>query len=163
MEELLRMAWADESKGDFKEENAKLIEPFRNQSFKFGNGMALYGLQPGERLLGLVLQEGIWKKFFLGKGFQVRPPVLVALTDKQLILLEEEPLNIEANYGWIFTYCSRSIIQQIEIRYGKKAGSLFIFLNRNGVEMTLQTRLRTEASQKLIELWQALETQENEF
>ncbi len=84
-------------------------------SFKFKNGLYLYGLLPEEHLLGFVFQRGIrgwrWHLF----PIQVSEKTMLALTDKQLIVVEEQSQSRFPAYGWIFTFCPRRVIEKFGV------------------------------------------------
>lgn len=76
--------------------------------YKFANGVKIYILAPGERLLGLVFQPGIWTRRLLIFRRQVTPPIVLALTDRCVSLIEEEPsVGASHSYGWTFTLIPR--------------------------------------------------------
>ena len=92
-----------------------ILNELESRSFKFKNGLSLYGLLPGERLLGFVFQPGIrglrWRFFSL----KVSETTVMALTDKQLIIIEEQSRSRFPAYGWIFTFYPRKAIEKIGV------------------------------------------------
>ena len=58
--------------------------------FKFASGLQIYTLAPGERLLALAFQPGLWTRRLLISRRQVAPAIVMALTDRHVSLIEEE-------------------------------------------------------------------------
>jgi len=76
---------------------------FKYISFSFYNGLNIEAIQPGERVLGYVYQQETrepWLKIFHKKLF---PQIVLALTDQQLILLQQD-LKFQPHHEWIFTF-----------------------------------------------------------
>jgi hypothetical protein len=72
-------------------------------SFSFYNGLDNESIQLDERVLGYIYQPEIrepWLKIFYKKLF---PQTVVALTDQQLILLQQD-LKLHEHHEWIFTF-----------------------------------------------------------
>ena len=87
---------------------------FMKISFSFYNGLNNEAIQPGERVLGYVFQPEIsepWLKIFHKKIF---PQIVLALTDKQLILLQQD-LKFQAHHEWIFTFIPLYRITSIKL------------------------------------------------
>lgn len=86
--------------------NASLI---KSLPYKFANGVRYYVLEPGERLEAATFQPAIWERRGLLPN-QVTPNTLFALTDRKLVLIEENRSSFwqkrrsGTEYGWIFTY-----------------------------------------------------------
>lgn len=92
-----------------------ILEDIEKISYKYRNGLALYGLLPGEQLLGFVYQPAIWKKRWGLFSSKVTDATLLATTDKQLIVVEQRSNSRFPAYGWIFTFCPRTFIRTIGI------------------------------------------------
>lgn len=92
-----------------------ILEDIGEKSYKYRNGLALYGLLPGEQLLGYVYQPVIWKKRWRVFSSKLSDATLLALTDKQLIVVEQHSNSRFPAYGWIFTFCPRTFIHTIGI------------------------------------------------
>jgi hypothetical protein len=76
--------------------------------FKFASGLQIYTLAPGERLLALAFQPGLWTRRLLISRRQVTPAIVMALTDRHVSLIEEErALTRKPSYGWTFTFVPR--------------------------------------------------------
>jgi len=73
--------------------------------FKYANGIGIYTLAPGERLLALAFQPDIWARRYLIFRRQVTPAIVLALTDRHVSLIEEQrALDRSRSYGWIFSF-----------------------------------------------------------
>ena len=84
-------------------------------SFKFKNGLYLYGLLPGEHLFGFVFQPAIWGQRWHFLPIKISETTLLALTDQQLIVVEEQSRSRFPAYGWIFTFYPRKAIKKFGI------------------------------------------------
>jgi hypothetical protein len=82
-------------------------------SFKFKNGLYLYGLLPDEQVLGFVFQPAIWGRRWRILPVRIAETTLLALTDRQLIVVEEQSRSRFPAYGWIFTFYPRKAIDKI--------------------------------------------------
>jgi hypothetical protein len=120
---------------------------------KFANGLRYHGLQPGERLLGFVFQPDIWTRRWWFFPHQISATTLLALTDHQFIILEEEKKGKEANYGWIFTFCPLAGVAEIELKPGGSWSELQIRLGRGGVTVDRRVTLEQEQARAWRELW----------
>ncbi len=91
-------------------------------SFSFYNGLNNEAIQLDEQVLGYVYQPEIrepWLKIFYKKLF---PQTVVALTDQQLILLQQD-LKLHEHHEWIFTFIPLyriASIKQAEYKSWKK-------------------------------------------
>ena len=84
-------------------------------SFKFKNGLYLYGLLPGEHLFGFVFQPAIWGQRWHFLPVKISETTLLALTDQQLVVVEEQSRSRFPAYGWIFTFYPRKAIKKFRI------------------------------------------------
>ncbi|MGD0610994.1 MAG: hypothetical protein ABSB41_05720 [Anaerolineales bacterium] len=92
-----------------------ILSELEKQSFKFKNGLYLYGLLPDEHLFGFVFQPSIWGRRWHLFPLREADTTLLALTDKQFIVVEEQSQSRFPAYGWIFTFCPRRAIDKIEV------------------------------------------------
>jgi len=95
-------------------------------SFKFKNGLYLYGLLPEEHVLGFVFQPAIWGQRWHLFPLKMSETTLLALTDKQLIVVEEQSRSRFPAYGWIFTFYPRKAINNIGVTSSKVWQGLII-------------------------------------
>jgi hypothetical protein len=80
--------------------------------YKFQSGLRIYAVQPQEEICGLVFQPEILQPrlgFFRRK---ITPNTLIALTDRQIVLIQEE-IASTSNYGWVITHWPRQHIKDI--------------------------------------------------
>jgi len=153
LHKLLRLAWGETSA---PAPNKLVMVPISDQlkklSMKFRNGLLHYGLQPGEQLLGVVFQPGIWIHRWHFLTQQILANTLLALTDSQLIIIEETDNDPLPNYGWIFTFCPRTKITGIEVTPAEPWQALQILIRRGEVGVERRITLEKEIAQA----WQAL-------
>ena len=102
------------------------------ESFKFKNGLYLYALLPEEQVLGFVFQPGIWGKRWHLFPLKISEATLLALTDRQLIVVEERSQSKFPAYGWIFTFYPRRAIERIGITTRLDRQELVIGLKSTG-------------------------------
>ena len=101
-------------------------------SFKFKNGLNLYGLLPDERILGFVFQPGIWGQRWHVFPLKMSETTLLALTDKQLIVVEEKSQSRFPAYGWIITYYPRKAIERVDAAASRDWYELIIKMKSRG-------------------------------
>jgi hypothetical protein len=81
--------------------------------YKFQSGLRIYALQAEEELCGFVFQPEISEPrlgFFRRK---ITPNTLLALTDRQVVLIQEE-IASASNYGWVISHFPRQHISKIQ-------------------------------------------------
>jgi hypothetical protein len=101
---LVQMAWGAAWPGASSSGTAEaMLARLRKQSYKFGNGLEIHALQSGEHPLGFVFQPNIWQPLWRFFRRKVTATTLLTLTDRQILLLEEDPQK-NVNYGWIFNF-----------------------------------------------------------
>jgi hypothetical protein len=90
----------------------------RELDFKFNNVLHSW-LEPGETLLGFAFQPEVRTRRLLLLERQLIPPVLAALTDRQFLIITEEPPAASERLGKfseIYTYCPHSKIRSATVR-----------------------------------------------
>lgn len=138
----------NEAKDDLTE---KLLEKLGQQSLKFRNGLREYTLQPGERLLGLVFQPCV-EQIYLGiLRRRVVPIAVLALTDRNFLILEEG-LSNATSYGWFITFCPRACVAGFDFKPNMMWQDMSIRLTRNN--LTAERQVKVE--EKAVRDWQAL-------
>lgn len=142
----LRLSWqaAEQSNGGVKTSERFLYE-LRKASFKHRSGLEDYALQAGERLLGCVIQPPIMGRWLGVLRRKIAPPVLLALTDKQLIWIEEGMTSATA-LGWYITFCPRPRIAGFAIRPGVRWQEVSVQLSRGASAAERQTKLDPETA-----------------
>lgn len=134
-------------------QNESLLEQLQAQSYKFASGLRLYGLLPGERLLGLVFQPRITRPFLKIFHLSEAPNCLLALTDRAIILIDEEKVR-GAAYGWLVTLCPRQRARGMDIRPAKWWQETRLHLEHRGVESIRSARLDAEHAKRWQSLWE---------
>jgi hypothetical protein len=130
-----------------------LLEQLQAQSYKFASGLRLYGLLPGERLLGTVFQPCITRPFLKIFRLPVVPNCLLALTDRAVIIIGEEKVG-GAAYGWLVTLCPRQRVRGMGIRPGERWHEIRFHLEHQGLETTCSARVAPERAEQWRRLWQ---------
>jgi hypothetical protein len=120
---------------------------------KFSNGLWYHGLQPDERLLGFVFQPSIWTRRWRFLPYQVSATTLLALTDRQLIILTENKVGRQANYGWIFTFCPLAGVVGIEQKPVGPWQELQMHLERGGAAVDRRITLEPQVALAWRDLW----------
>jgi hypothetical protein len=129
-----------------------LLDEIGELSYKFKNGLYLYGLLPGEQVEGFVFQPSLWGQRWHLFRLKIAETTLLALTDKQLIVVEEQSRSRFPAYGWIFTFYPRKAIKKIGVRPGRRWQELIIEMNsRTGL---IDHRILLEQSN--VSAWQEL-------
>lgn len=119
---------------------------------KFKNGLRLYGLQPEESLLGVVFQPSLWKDYGRVWRHQLSANTLLALTDHELVIIEEEETGRKNPYGWILTFCPLACLKNLETTPEGTWQEVQLHLARNGVAVDRRVKLGPETALN----WQAL-------
>ena len=155
LREFLRATWGQtETEKLNKKVTARVMDELeRLPSLKFKNGLRIHGLQPAECLLGFVFQPGLWTPWWRFFWRQVSATTLLALTDRQLIILEEERNGQRTAYGWIVTFCPRVCLAGLEYKPGEQWHELHVRLAREGVATKRQVILAPETALAWQELW----------
>ncbi|MBN2146847.1 MAG: hypothetical protein JW726_05640 [Anaerolineales bacterium] len=144
LQRFLRLGWGagmgmQESMGD---QTAELLDELGQRSYKFGNGLRIYALQRGERLSGFVFQPRIYKPVLYIFQRLVAPASVLALTEKNLILMHEGNTSA-TSYGWFITICPRAWVAGTETRPNAKWQDVIVHLRMGSfaedIEMTLES------------------------
>lgn len=134
-------------------QNEPLLEQLQAQSYKFASGLRLYGLLPGERLLGLVFQPRITRPFLKIFRLATAPNCLLALTGRTVILIDEDKIR-GAAYGWLVTICPRQRVRGMVVHPAKWWQEIRLELEHRGVESTRSARLEAEHTEQWQNLWE---------
>ena len=92
-----------------------VLSELGERSYKFMNGLKLYGLLPGEQVLGFIFQPGLWGRRWRILPMRMSETTLLAITDKQLIIVEEQSRSRFPAYGWILTFHPRHAIEKMSV------------------------------------------------
>ena len=115
--------------------------------FKFANGVKIYILAPGERLLALAFQPGIWTRRLFILRRQLTPPIVLALTDRCVSMIEEErSVGGSHAYGSTFTYIPRRVVTGMRSQSAPLGRLISIELLVEGAEATRDLELTAEVA-----------------
>ncbi|GAB4446463.1 MAG: hypothetical protein Fur0044_42640 [Anaerolineae bacterium] len=98
LRQLLPLTWGA-AKLETSDTLDKTLSELDELPLKFKNGLRLYGLQPDECLLGVIFQRSLWKRYGRVLPHQVSANTLLALTDHELVIIEEEKTDWKNPYG----------------------------------------------------------------
>ncbi len=148
----LNLAYIRQTESTQYPETEVLLDRLKSEAFKFMNGLRLHALQPGERLFGYVFQPRITQPFLRFFSRPVAPAALLALSDRALILIEEDKAQ-GAAYGWIVTICPRRYIAEIKSTPRQELHELSICLMRNAARDERKVILEEDAAHAWEILW----------
>lgn len=129
-----------------------LLQELGQQSFKFGNGLPAYGLLPGAKLTGFVFQPRLVQRIWRIFQHLVAPAALLALTDGELVIIEEGRTNA-TSYGWFITLCPRVYVARIEIGPGARQQDIHVYMSRGISTAAHQVTMESKAAQGWMSLW----------
>lgn len=135
-----------------KEQNNSILDHLGKESFKFMNGLRLYTLQPNERLLGYVFQPRIKEKLLRYFSRSIAPTSLFALTDKNVIFIEEDKAR-GTSYGWVITICPRNVVLTVECKPIQKWQEFSVLLSQNSAHTRRNLVLEYDTAQACMSLW----------
>jgi hypothetical protein len=125
------------------------------------NGLRLYALQPGERLLGYVFQPRIKARFLRYFSRPVAPASMFALTDRTVVFVEEDKAR-GASHGWVISICPRKVVLTVESKPMQNWRKLSVLLLRNNISMERNLILEQETALACKSLWSSQISQESE-
>jgi hypothetical protein len=123
------------------------------RSFKFKNGLYLYGLLPEEQVLGFVFQPAIWGWRWHFLPLKISETTLLALTDQQIIVVEEQSRSRFPAYGWIFTFYPRKAINKFGMNPTRRWQELIIELKSKAASIDRRIILEESNGSAWQELW----------
>jgi hypothetical protein len=154
LRQLLSLAWGQtELTIPAERQTDRQLPEFENLPLKFKNGLRIYGLQPGECLLEVLFQPGLWRQYGPVWQRQISANTLLALTDHEVIIVEEERTGHKNAYGWIVTFCPLACLKEFETTPGVEQQALQLHLTRNGVAVDRQVTLASETALAWQNLW----------
>jgi hypothetical protein len=153
LQQLVQTSWGQTGlAGSTQLSTEEICNQLRERSFKFGNGLQFHALHPAEKLLNLVFQPAIWMRRWRFLRRQISAAMLLALTDRQVILLKEEMGKI--THGWIFTFYPLICITAVEYNRIEEWQEFTLSLKRGQAMVNHRVTLTPEAAQDWAELWQ---------
>ncbi len=154
LQQLLRLAWGQTrieipagARVDATPERLKTLP------LKFRNGLRLEGLQQSESLLGFVFQPAVWATRYRFFHRQVSAATLLALTDREMIVIEEERKGRYAAYGWILTFYPLASIDEIRASPGRAWQELEVRLTRGAVALDRRILLEQDITEAWRDIW----------
>lgn len=152
----LRLAWQQpQSQRPQHDQTDTLLQELFEKSFKFRNGLKIYAMQPGEPLLGFVFQPRIMRPYFRIFHRLVAPAALLALTQNDLVLIQEGRSSV-SSYGWFITFCPRICVSGIEITPNVEWQDVNIHLKRGDFTADHQVTVENTAARNWQSLWMRL-------
>jgi hypothetical protein len=132
LHKLIRLAWDQAQDQNANDYINLLLGKLEEQSLKFRNGLANHALQPNEKLLGYVFQPRVYMRYFRIMRRLIAPASLIALTDKQLIIIEDG-MTGASSYGYLFTYCPRANLVDVASEPADTLQDVCIHLGKDAV------------------------------
>jgi len=155
----LRLAWNQvDAEKSTDNQTAFLLNQLEQQSDKFGSGLRNYSLQKDEQLQGYVFQPRPHKQKYRISHQPIAPASLLALTDKQLLIIEEG-ITSATSYGYFFTYCPNANVVNVEtktddeIKTKNGLQDVCIHLRKDNVTEDHQLTLKNEHALAFEALW----------
>lgn len=99
LERFIKASWTKETKSIYRPDVAERLSKI---PVKYRNGVSIYVLQSGENLRDFLYLPRLVKKIGFIK-INLLPDVLLAITDRQLVILEDD-LSPASAYSWLLTY-----------------------------------------------------------
>jgi hypothetical protein len=153
----LRLAWAGSAPPQATtDRTAYLLYELGQLSYKFRSGMEIYCLQPTEQLQRLVFQPRIVRKYLGLVRRPVAPGSLLALSDKQLILVTEGLTN-PTIYGYFITFCPLANIQAMDTRPQNSLQEVRLSLQKGKAVSEHNFTATAEIAQDCLSLWSSKE------
>ena len=162
LRQFLQLSYGTAAPGPgMRKQNDNLLEELGKESFKFMNGLRLYALQPGERLLGYAFQPRITERFLRYFSRPVAPASMFALTDQAVVFIEEDKAR-GASHGWVITICPRNVILTVESKRMQSWDKLSVLSLRNKVSLERNLILEHDTVLACKSLWSNQISQESE-
>jgi len=120
------------------------FEDFVNISLSFYNGINLEALQPGEMITAFAYQPELGKRILKLFRRKIFPKTLAVLTDRQLILLQED-LKTKAHYEWLFTFIPRHRVMSIDRTSIKTNETIVLRLDSAGHDLDVPLIISAQA------------------
>lgn len=151
LQRFLRDGWEQKPAAPGTGQTQALLQTLEAQSYKFRNGLTIFAMQPAEQLLDFVFQPRIQQKIWLIFQRLVAPAALLALTDRQLLLVEEGCTSA-TQYGWYITFCPRDCVSRVEIAPNAAWQDVRVHLSKENATAEFRVMLDNPA----VLAWQSL-------
>jgi hypothetical protein len=110
-------------------------------------------LLPDEQVSGFVFQPAIWGRRWRILPVRIAETTLLALTDRQLIVVEEQSRSRFPAYGWIFTFYPRKAIAKAGMAPAHLGQEWFIGLKSKATALERRILLEGSNGPAWQELW----------
>ncbi len=111
----------------------------KNIPTKYRNGIYIYVLQKGEVLLDFIYLPKLVHKIFFSK-INLVPDILFAVTDRQLVILEED-LSHTSSYTWLLTYIPLNNIRDISFEKQNRYTKVIIKIKKDNLLKMLSPKI----------------------
>lgn len=153
---LLRMTWETPVQTEEVIDRTEVyLDEIRGFSLKYGNGMQLYGLQPGERLLGYAYQPPIFRRSLKFLRRKIAPPALLTVTSNQVITIEEGLTKV-ASYGWIVSFYAHNRVQSVKVAPIEPCQEIVFRLAKNAAAIDRRVMVEAETAETWRRKWSAV-------
>ena len=155
LRQLIRKTWQKNSRNTANHPQDASFGMFEYISYSFYNGLTIEAIQPDEKVLGYVYQPEIRKpllKVFYRKVF---PQFVLALTDRQLILLQQD-LKFKTHHEWIFTFIPLYRVQPLDLEAFEEWMKLTIHLLPESIQQKLEILLDAQNAEKWNHTWKGV-------
>ncbi len=119
---------------------------------RYRNGLFCYALLPDEHLMGVAFQPEIRQRLWYGVSKRVVSASVLALTDRQVIVVGEEETNKRHQYGWVITYFPRSSVDGVTATSEDGKQCLRVRLRKPGGRVEQEVDLPQTTGEDWIEL-----------
>jgi hypothetical protein len=148
----LRLTWKLAQVQEANNYQNLLMGRLEEQSYKFSSGLEKHCLQAGEYLQGFVFQPRIFKHYLRIFHRLIAPASLLALTDRQLILIEEG-MTSATSYGYFFTFCPRANVVNVDTKPNDKLQEVRVQLRKDAMNADFQVAQEMDNAFACQDLW----------
>jgi hypothetical protein len=152
LKNFLHLAWDQTRDEGANYTNDFLLGKLNEQSYKFRSGLEYHSLSPNERLQGFVFQPSIYKHYLHIFHRLIAPAGLIALTDKQLIIIEEG-VSSATSYGYFFTFCPKANVVNVVTKTKGRLQDVYFHLRKDNVTADHQLTLENANALACQTLW----------
>lgn len=130
-----------------------------NLPYKFRNIIPLRLLLPGEEIRAVIYRPGLWVPNFVFLKREISPASALVLTDRQILVAEEDLGGAEGHYGVIARYTPRSALKRAVLEQQRECMLLRMIFQIQGVEFEQRQQYEFSAKPQLDMLLTELGTQ----
>ena len=136
LEKFLRFGW---TKSPWTIDKPDVYDRLKKIPVKYRNGVSIYVLHKGERLQDFLFMPRLVKKIGFIK-MNILPDILIAITDRQLVILEDD-LSPTSAYTWLLTYIPLSNFSGIKIKRSNGFTDLTIKAEKSKTSQDISIRI----------------------